>query len=104
MQRAEVLAQSVALARDLVNTPPGDLSPADLAERARAEAAEVGVGAEIWDEDALAEQGFGGILGVGKGSSPAAAAGPADLAARRARPARSRWSARASPSTPAACR
>jgi leucyl aminopeptidase len=69
VQRAEVLARSVALARDLVNAPPGDLSPEDLAERARAEAAEVGVGAEIWDEAALAEQGFGGILGVGKGSS-----------------------------------
>lgn len=67
--RAEVLASAVALARDLVNTPPGDLAPADFAERARAEAAEVGVGAEIWDESALADQGFGGILGVGKGSS-----------------------------------
>jgi leucyl aminopeptidase len=69
VQRAEVVAQSVALARDLVNTPPGDLSPVDLAERARAEAAEVGVGAEIWDEEALAEQGFGGLIGVGKGSA-----------------------------------
>src|SRR4051794_439845 len=69
VQRAEVLAGAVALARDLVNTPPADLAPADLAERARAEAAEVGVGAEIWDETALADQGFGGILGVGQGSS-----------------------------------
>ncbi len=67
--RAEVVARSVALARDLVNTPPGDLAPADLAERARAEAAEAGVGVEIWEEDSLTEQGFGGILGVGKGSS-----------------------------------
>jgi leucyl aminopeptidase len=69
VQRAEVLAWAVALTRDLVNTPPGDLAPADLAERARAEAAQVGVGAEIWDEDALADQGYGGILGVGKGSA-----------------------------------
>ncbi|HSP39575.1 MAG TPA: leucyl aminopeptidase [Frankiaceae bacterium] len=69
VQRAEVVVRSVALARDLVNTPPGDLAPCDLAERARADAAVVGVGAEIWDVDALTEQGFGGILGVGKGSS-----------------------------------
>jgi leucyl aminopeptidase len=69
VQRAEVVARSVALARDLVNMPPGDLSPNDFAERARAEAADVGVGAEIWDEAALADQGFGGILGVGKGSA-----------------------------------
>jgi leucyl aminopeptidase len=67
--RAEVVAGAVALARDLVNMPPGDLAPADLAERARAEAAEVGVGVEIWEQDALTEQGFGGILGVGKGST-----------------------------------
>ena len=49
-------------------------------------------------------QGFGGILGVGKGSVEPAAAGPARLAPAERDAARSRWSARASRSTRAACR
>ncbi len=31
LNRAEIVAEAVNLARDLVNTPPSDLHPADLA-------------------------------------------------------------------------
>jgi leucyl aminopeptidase len=68
VRRASVLAASVALVKDLVNAPPNDLPPAALAERAVRAAEEAGATSRVWDEAALAEGGFGGILGVGAGS------------------------------------
>lgn len=66
---AVALADAVTLVRDLVNTPPGDLPPARLAERARAAAEQAGLKVEVLDEKALARGGYGGILGVGQGSA-----------------------------------
>ena len=68
VKRAQVVSAAVALARDLVNTPPSDLRPAQLAEVARTEAGKAGVSVEILDEKALRKGGYGGILGVGQGS------------------------------------
>jgi leucyl aminopeptidase len=67
-RRAEVLATAVTLARDLVNTGPSDLVPDTFAARAGQIAAEAGIGITVLDEQALAEGGYGGILGVGQGS------------------------------------
>jgi leucyl aminopeptidase len=67
-RRADVLAAAVTLVRDLVNTPPSDLTPAALAAEAERVAAASGLNAEVLDEKALAESGYGGILGVGQGS------------------------------------
>ncbi|MEU8245409.1 leucyl aminopeptidase [Nonomuraea sp. NPDC048916] len=64
VRRARSVAQAVALARDLANTPSSVKNPAWLAERA----AEQGVPARIWDEEQLQAGGFGGILAVGRGS------------------------------------
>jgi leucyl aminopeptidase len=69
LRRAEVLAQSVTLVRDLVNTPPADLTPEDFANVAQQVAAETGLDLEILDEKALLEGGYGGISGVGQGST-----------------------------------
>lgn len=69
VRRADVLAQSVALARDLVNTPPVDLHPADLAEAAVQACAGLDLAIEVLDERALARGGYGGILGVGAGAA-----------------------------------
>jgi leucyl aminopeptidase len=68
LRRADVVGRAVALARDLVNTPPSDLHPAELAEVARAEAGKAGLTIEVLDEKALRKGGYGGILGVGQGS------------------------------------
>ena len=68
VRRAEVLATAVALVRDLVNTGPSDLVPASFAARAEEIAAEAGLGITVLEEQALAEGGYGGILGVGQGS------------------------------------
>jgi len=67
--RAEVLADAVHLARDLVNTPPSDLRPTDFAVHAKDAAALDGLEVEILDEKALKKGGYGGILGVGQGST-----------------------------------
>jgi len=69
LARARILAQAVTLVRDLVNTPPGDLPPAELANRAKHAAEEAGCDVELFDERALAKAGFGGLLGVGAGST-----------------------------------
>jgi leucyl aminopeptidase len=69
VQRASVAADAVRLVKDLVNTPPLDLYPESLAEIAEREAEAAGVSARTWDEAALAADGFGGILGVGSGST-----------------------------------
>jgi leucyl aminopeptidase len=68
LRRAEVLAESVTLVRDLVNTPPSDLSPEVLAETAEQVGADSGLSVQVLDEKALVEGGYGGIAGVGQGS------------------------------------
>jgi leucyl aminopeptidase len=69
VDRAVVIGSAVTLCRDLVNTPPGDLRPADFAAAAADACSAVGCEVEVYDEQALAEGGFGGLLGVGAGSS-----------------------------------
>ena len=69
VRRATAVAEAVCTARDLVNTPPNDLYPASFADRAAALGAAAGLAVEVVDEAALAAGGYGGILGVGGGSS-----------------------------------
>jgi leucyl aminopeptidase len=68
-KRAVVVARAVSLARDLVNTPPSHLHPAELATAAADEGARVGLVVEVLDEKALKKGAYGGILGVGQGST-----------------------------------
>ncbi|GLV82912.1 putative cytosol aminopeptidase [Streptomyces lavendulae subsp. lavendulae] len=67
-ERATVVATEVNIARDLVNTPPNDLTPEAFAAVASATAKENGVKVQVLDEKALLKGGYGGIMGVGKGS------------------------------------
>ncbi|MFD8104486.1 leucyl aminopeptidase [Nocardia fluminea] len=67
--RAQLVAEAIATARDFVNTPPSALYPAEFAERARILAEGAGLEVEVLDENALAAAGYGGIIGVGQGSS-----------------------------------
>jgi leucyl aminopeptidase len=69
VERARVVAEAATWARDLVNTPAGDMTPSDIAAAAVAMAKEVGLEVKVWDEKDLAKGGFGGILGVGQGSA-----------------------------------
>ncbi len=65
----ELVVRATNLARDLINTPPGAKRPPVLAERVREIAEGAALRVRVFDEEALAEGGFGGILGVGQGSS-----------------------------------
>ncbi|MBH5334478.1 leucyl aminopeptidase [Streptomyces pactum] len=67
-ERATVLAEEVNRARDLINTAPNVLDPKAFAAEAQATAKELGLKVEVLDEKALAKGGYGGILGVGRGS------------------------------------
>lgn len=67
--RARAVAEAAALVKDLVNTPPLDLYPETFAQRAREVAADLPLTVTVWDEEQLAADGFGGILGVGQGST-----------------------------------
>jgi leucyl aminopeptidase len=68
-ERAAAVATAVATARDLVNTPPSHLFPAEFAKRAQALAESADLAVEVLDDKTLAREGYGGIIGVGKGSS-----------------------------------
>jgi leucyl aminopeptidase len=68
-ERATAIATAVATARDLVNTPPSHLYPAEFAKRAKALGEATGLEVEVLDDKALAKDGYGGVIGVGKGSS-----------------------------------
>jgi leucyl aminopeptidase len=68
VRKAEIISESVAWARDLVNTPARDATPDYLAREAQKMARSVGLQSKIWSKAELERGGFGGILGVGQGS------------------------------------
>ncbi len=69
LTRALVVARAVSVVKDLVNTPPSHLYPEKLAEVVQEGAQGLPLEVTVWDEKALEEGSFGGILGVGRGSS-----------------------------------
>lgn len=69
IERVTAIAESVAATRDFINTPPNLLYPETFAARAAELAEAVGVTAEVLDDQALRDGEFGGIVGVGQGST-----------------------------------
>jgi leucyl aminopeptidase len=69
ISEAEHVAQALTLVKDLVNTPPNDLYPESFVSHAVSALEGMPVKVDIWDEKDLERDGFGGILGVGKGSA-----------------------------------
>ncbi len=72
VERAATVAEAVNVARDWVNTPPGDKRPGDFADLITSHVNSTVAGTDlkvaIWDEKRLAKENCGGILGVGQGS------------------------------------
>lgn len=66
---AEVMATAIHTVRDLVNTPSSHLFPESFAREALALTAGAPVSVEVLGEEELLAGDFGGIIGVGKGSS-----------------------------------
>ena len=69
LARSVAIAGAVTTARNLINTPPNDLFPGSFADRAADIGAGAGLEVEVLDERQLADGGYGGVLGVGVGSS-----------------------------------
>ncbi|WP_044494797.1 leucyl aminopeptidase [Nesterenkonia massiliensis] len=67
--RAAVVADAVRAVRDLVNTPPSHLYPESFAEIVKTQSKTTKLKVKVWDEKDLEKDGFGGLLGVGSGSS-----------------------------------
>lgn len=68
-RRGEVLAESVSLARDLINGPSNIVTPTYLANQARALAKQHHLKVTVMPFPQLKRLGFGGIVGVGQGSA-----------------------------------
>ncbi len=68
---AERVARGVFLARDLINTPPNDMGPEELANAARDLAKQHGAKFTVVTGDALLKQNYPLIHAVGKGSERA---------------------------------
>ena len=64
-----VVAEAVALARDLVLEPAAAQSPEDLAARFVEVATAAGATVEVLEENQIAAAGLGGLAGVGAGSN-----------------------------------
>ncbi|MDN5600669.1 MAG: leucyl aminopeptidase [Brachybacterium sp.] len=69
VERSSLLSEVVDIVRDLVNTPPNLLFPNSFAQRAQEAVADLPVTVTVLDEMQLAEGGYGGIVGVGQGST-----------------------------------
>jgi leucyl aminopeptidase len=65
------IAESVALARDLINTPPNDMGPEELAAAAREVAKKHNAKFSVIVGDALVRQNYPLVHAVGKGSARA---------------------------------
>jgi leucyl aminopeptidase len=68
LEWASALAEATNYARDLDNLPGNVITPAELADRARALAKDYTLQLKVLDETALQKHGFGGLLAVGQGS------------------------------------
>jgi leucyl aminopeptidase len=67
--RGVAIADAVSMARDLVSEPASVLNPEEMANRARAVAAEHGLEITVMGPEELTEMGAGAITAVGKGSA-----------------------------------
>ena len=68
-EEAVAIAEGVYLARDVANAPPNHLYPERLAEHVKKVFEPLGVKVEVKRFEQLVEEGFGGIVNVGRGSS-----------------------------------
>jgi len=65
---AHAVVAAVNFARDLVNEPPNELYPESFAQRLKTQSKGSKVRVTVTDDTELVAKGYGGIMGVGKGS------------------------------------
>jgi len=69
LERYTVVSNAVNQARDVINEPGSVATPEYLAEAARKIAKESDLDLKVWDEKKLQNDGYNGLLQVGRGSS-----------------------------------
>ncbi|MBO0842788.1 MAG: leucyl aminopeptidase family protein, partial [Nocardioides sp.] len=69
LTKAQAIARASWRARHLASVPSNLKNPPWLADEATSLAASAGLRVRVWDEQQLADDGFGGILAVGGGSA-----------------------------------
>ncbi|HIG56261.1 MAG TPA: leucyl aminopeptidase, partial [Candidatus Handelsmanbacteria bacterium] len=69
IQRGNSIAEATCLARDLINHPGGDATPAYLARTARRLAKSQGLRCQVLDEKGIKRLGMHALLAVGQGSA-----------------------------------
>ena len=69
IERAQISAEVTNEARRIINLPPNQLGPVELADLAADLGAKAGLDVEVFDEQRLRELGAGAHLAVGQGSS-----------------------------------
>jgi leucyl aminopeptidase len=69
LDRAVVIAEAGWRARAMATTPSNLKNPGWVADQAAEIAEEHGLDLKVWDETQLVDEGFGGIMAVGKGSA-----------------------------------
>jgi leucyl aminopeptidase len=65
----EVIAGSAAMARDMVSSPPADMTPTVIAAKARSLARECGLKVQVLERGQMRKLGMGALLGVASGSA-----------------------------------
>ncbi len=83
VERGRIIGEAQNLTRELVNEPANKLTPAKVAEAARAMAAAHGLECDVLDEGQMRKLGMGALLGVAQGSAE-----PPALVVIRYRPAK----------------
>jgi len=64
-----VIADSTVFVRDMVNSPPGDMTPTIIAAKAREVARQFGLKLQVLERNHMDKLGMGALLGVASGSA-----------------------------------
>ncbi|MGC1453814.1 MAG: leucyl aminopeptidase [Nitrospirota bacterium] len=64
----EIIAGSTVMARDMVNSPPADMTPVIIAGKAKAIAGQFGLRLQVLNKDRMRKLSMGALLGVASGS------------------------------------
>src|SRR5262245_2373754 len=68
VERGQIIAEAVNMARDLSNSPGNEVNPSYLAKQAQEIAAQTALRCHVLDADGMREHGMGCLLGVAQGS------------------------------------
>jgi leucyl aminopeptidase len=68
IKRGQIIGESTNFTRELANEPGGNLTPTDMAARAREIATQFGLEVDVLDQTRMESEGMGSLLSVSRGS------------------------------------